>query len=244
MCASRILFATRNHRLAAACLVAVSTCVAAAECAKPRITAQTTSDTDEWQRARELLAQGDEKGFEILKDMFQRASGNILKQKLIAVDLVRYREPSGEYDEFLEPYAVETIEAGVPYPLRVNAEGLYVRGELSDDFLRWCEANDIQKEVAAGRAMYEHPRYVRNLAETGDPRAYFVLIQALQSPNPRVMWNAGRGLAFIGDPRAIPLIIAAAEKEPTEPRRMVAASLLLFNDDDAHRACRASHRGR
>ena len=49
----------------------------AAQCAGPPVDAQSTSDAEEWQRARQLLAQGDEEGFEILKDMFQRASGNI-----------------------------------------------------------------------------------------------------------------------------------------------------------------------
>jgi hypothetical protein len=69
------------------------------------------------------------------------------------------------------------------------------------------------------------PGVIRALGITADKRALPILQQALRSQNPAIQHSAAMGLAKIGDPSSVPLIIAACETAPKDAVLEIAISL-------------------
>jgi len=188
-------------------------------------------------QAAALLRQGKKEAIPVLRDLFQRSSDKLERQRLASL-LLRFGERDERYVSFLMLHARAAIEKPIPFPTKFDAEGRSVRGEYSAEFLRWCEQNRVDPENAAADALYSLPGDVAFLAEASDPRAYDLLLSGLRSPNHAVTARSAMGLAFLQDRRAIPEIDKAVARAPREAAEMIVRALVYFDDDTAQASAR------
>ena len=71
------------------------------------------------------------------------------------------------------------------------------------------------------------------LAVAGDSRSYDLFVDGLDSLNPPVVVGAARGLGYIGDDNAIPLIEQAGNRPSLASLQVMLAEALLYFDDPA-----------
>jgi hypothetical protein len=162
-----------------------------------------------------------------LKEWFGRSQDEEMKAELASA-LVRLRDPDNTYWDFLLQLAKPALESDAPSPLGGSKEN---RG-VPPQFDAWAKAHKLSVEEAAA-AVLELPVKLVPLAKTGDPRAIPLLRKALQSPNILIQTAAATGLAKAQDKGAVPLIIEACKKAPTDFAHFLADSLIYFDDPQA-----------
>lgn len=163
-------------------------------------------------------------GLEERERLFRATDTPVETKKQIASDLVGTAQDNGEYFEYLHQVAAEAIAFydNVPAPLDATAP-------VTDEFRAWASNNELTEGEALMLALYNKPLDVSRLGILGDPRAFQVLSTGLLSPNIGIRLASADGLALIGDPAAIPLIVAAAERDPNH--RLGFAKTLAYFDD-------------
>lgn len=158
------------------------------------------------------------------------------KKQAAASSLVRYGVEDDKYFEYLANLARQILEKRMPYFISMETDESGKRG-YSEEFLEWTQENGLEPEAAAIQAWEDIGTFI-HFAYTGDPRAYDLLVAALDSPNPVIVMKAARGLGAIGDNRAIPLILEAARKAPNSLAWSIAEPLLSFDDGMVHQKAR------
>jgi len=169
-----------------------------------------------------------------------------LFQRLLLVDEYRYLEmdkmqfasrvirlgfknKDEEYFQYLADRAQVAIERNVPFPLKFDENGKWVRGEMSEAFLAWCAKHQVEPGEMASTLLQKDLAPVMALADSGDPRALPLLLRGLASPNLFVVTQAAHGLGLIGDARAIAPLVEAIEKAPEDMRLYIARELGYFD---------------
>jgi len=147
-----------------------------------------------------------------------------------------FKNKDEEYFQYLAERAKVAIEREVPFPLKFDEKGKWVRGEMSEAFLNWCAKHQVEPGEMAKTLLQKDLVPVMALAYLGDPRALPLLLRGLASPNLYVVKQAANGLGLIGDARAITPIVEAIEKVPEEVRELFASELGYFAHPKAHAA--------
>ena len=160
------------------------------------------------------------------KSEFESAGENKQAKQDAAVWLVLLEDPDDQYYEYLESLARVAVDSDMP---KMWGDS----GGYSQSFFDWIEENDSTLPEAVNLAMSEYPLDVNMLARAGDPRAYSLFVDGLDSQNPVIKTAAAKGLGLIGNPSAIPLIQRTGNAGPEEERLVYAEALLYFDDPAA-----------
>jgi hypothetical protein len=159
-----------------------------------------------------------------LKEWFSRSQDEEMRAELASA-LVRLRDPDNTYWDFLLQLAKPTLESDAPFPLGGTKEDHGV----SQDFDTWAKAHKLSVEEATTTVL-QLPTKLVPLAKTGDPRGIPLLRKALQSPNVLIQTVGAAGLAKAQDKGAVPLIIQACKKAPTDFAAHSLADVLTYFD--------------
>jgi hypothetical protein len=160
-----------------------------------------------------------------LKEWFSRSQDEEMKGELASA-LVRLRDPDNAYWDFLTNRAKPVVESEAPFPIGDSKE----KPGLSPEFVAWAKAHKLSAEEAAA-AVLQLPTKLVPLAKTGDPRGIPLLRKALQSPNILIQTAGAFGLAKAQDKGAVPLILEACKKAPTDFAAHSLADALIYFDD-------------
>jgi hypothetical protein len=162
-----------------------------------------------------------------LKEWFGRSQDEEMKAELASA-LVRLRDPDNSYWDFLLRLAKPALESDAPFPL----DGSKENHGVSREFNAWAKTHKLSVEEAKAAAL-QLPAKLVPLAKTGDPRGIPLLRKALQSPNIMIQILSANGLAKAQDKGAVPLIIEACRKAPTDVAAAIADALSYFDDPQA-----------
>lgn len=159
-------------------------------------------------------------------------------REFLAAALVSLGDPKPEYFEHVARRAATAVASDLPFPVQLGARPQSGEGPPphSSAFLSWVRQHGGGLDSALWQATFDLPAAVEALGEAADPRSRPIFLQGLNSPNILIVFAAALGLARLQDDRAVPAIIAAAEREPPEERRMVAKTLLYFANSEAQHA--------
>lgn len=185
-------------------------------------TAQETAQ--EGERAAEL---------EELRELFRESDDKWMRQGAAARLWLEGDRDRG-YLDYLLANAWTAVLDDAPRVWKTDQEGKLVRGEMSEEFLRWSEERGIDPRTAAGKRLREMPTDVAVLANIDDPAAIEVLERGLEASNPIVVLVAARCLAQMGVATALPRLkeIVHTTTEP-DLASGVALELLRFDDPEA-----------
>jgi hypothetical protein len=164
------------------------------------------------------------------KQVFEKTQDKREKQRS-AVLLLRFGEKDEKYFNYLAEHAKNSLKNDKPFPFKFGEDGKMIKGEYTEEFLSWAEQHGIAPDVAAPKAFYDDIIDIFRLADSYDPRGYDILIEALNSPNYMIATQAAKGLAGIGDKRAIEHIRAAAVKAPNDAKSLFIIDALIYFDD-------------
>jgi HEAT repeat protein len=161
-----------------------------------------------------------------LEAQFEVAGDNKPLGQSAALGLIMYGETDAEYHDYLAGFASDAIYSSAPAP--------YDSSGLTQEFLDWAELQSNSPENTITLVTQEYPQDVLTLATAGDSRSYDLFVDGLDSLNPPVVVGAARGLGYIGDTNAIPLIEQAGNRpEMADVQSMIAEALLYFGDPAA-----------
>jgi len=180
----------------------------------------------------ELVRKGDSKRIQTL---FRSLDDGLGKMKL-ASELMQLGVRDVEYFHYLAESAQKPIVRNVPFPMKFDKEGKFIRGEMNEAFLAWCGTQNVDAKTMASTLIYKDPIPVLLLADSGDPRALPLLLRGLASPNFYVVAVAARGLGIIGDSHAIDPVVQAVLRAPEEMRSLIARELGYFEHPEAQAA--------
>lgn len=169
------------------------------------------------------------------KEYFVLVKDPKIKQRVASV-LLSIGVRQSLYLDYLTSAAKQALSNDMPWPTLYDTNGETVSktiDTLNPAFLKWCESHHQYPRSAYEAAYYEIPSPWYHLAAAGDPRAYDLLLAGLHARNPVIASTAARGLAKLGDKRAINEIIAAYHRAPAELRKDFAIDLLYFDDPKA-----------
>ncbi|BAZ05383.1 phycobilisome degradation protein NblB [Calothrix sp. NIES-3974] len=188
-----------------------------------------------------------------------------LGDRLRAVNQIRTLEPAAGFE--LLQTAIQDHHARVRYAAISQMDTLGGQNpQLSLEILRDRLLNDKEPDVQAAAAdclgalkltaafedlyqLYHSTSewliqfsIIAALGEMGDPRAFELLQQALNSDNELVQTTAIRALGELGNPAAIPLLVPYANNSDWQVRYSVACALNLLNQqgDDAAKSTLAT----
>lgn len=191
----------------------------------------------DWERIAEFLENGQyDQAIALWKESFERTEEKRDRQ-VIAARLVTHGVKDAEYFDYLAGYAREAIQSDMPCLVNFDDKGRTLRGQTNEAFLAWCTEHRLAAEECFQRQS-DFTQDVMKLANTGDPRAFDLLAQAMRSPNCMIVASAAHGLALIGDKRAIGPLQQAAERFPGEVAYVVAKALVYFDDPEAQAIAR------
>lgn len=159
-------------------------------------------------------------------------------REFIAAALVSLGDPKPEYFEHVTRRAATAVASDLPFSVQLGIRPQHRLGvpPLKNDFLSWVQQHGGGLHSALWQAAFDLPAAVEALGEAADPRSRSILLRGLHSPNILIVFAAALGLARLQDNQAVPAIIAAAEREPPEERRMIAKTLLYFANSEAQDA--------
>jgi hypothetical protein len=161
---------------------------------------------------------------------------NSMEKRTIAGVLMRAGVKDEVYFTFLVSEARKSVDSDTPLPFVYGSDGKLIKGQWNPAFLAWCRKRQLDPHDTAMELVYERPAGLLELAATGDPRGYDLLVKALHSTNYELAIIGARGLAMIHDPRAIDEIITACQAAPSTEASSMAWALVYFNDPNAQRA--------
>ena len=190
------------------------------------------------QELNQMVNRGDKRAIPALEKAFQKATDRIDKEG-IAGSLVRLGDKNEIYWNVLAQYARAAVENDMPFPYEFDADGEIIGNvpeKYAPEFLAWCKKHGEQTGSAAQQALYGFSVDLLALAATGDSRGSEILFRGLESRNYYVATFAARGLARLQDRRAIKPIIQACERAPAGMVKLMAESLVFFDDPEAQSA--------
>lgn len=186
---------------------------------------------------RRLIDMGDPAAIPSLERAFAREDHEPAREFLAAA-LVSLGDRKPEYFEHVARRAATAVGSDLPFPVQLGT-----RPQSGADlppfksaFLSWVRQHGGDLDTALSQAAFDLPAAVEALGEAADPRSRPIFLQGLNSPNILIVFAAALGLARLQDDKAVPAIIAAAEREPSGERSMIAKTLLYFTDSDAQDA--------
>lgn len=161
---------------------------------------------------------------------------NKFTKSLYAALIVRLDTDGDKYWNYLSNVVSNILQSDMPIPLNYDTNNRLKRGEYNPDFLKWCEENNVDKELAAGFWFYYNPYFFRFLGLSKDSRAFKLLSQGISSNNELIVRSSVDGLALLGDKRGISLIKKVCDKYKDTPIiNFVSYQLFYFDDPEAHR---------
>jgi hypothetical protein len=169
------------------------------------------------------------------KETFESSKDKREKQ-FSAIFLLNLGEKDEKYFNYLAEHAKNSLKNDKPFPFKFGEDGKMILRVYTENFLLWAEQHKIDPDVAAYEAYYNDVHDISRLARTHDSRGYDILIEALNSPNYTIVAQAAKGLAGIGDKRAIEHIRSAAVKAPHDMKLLIMHALLYFDDIEAQNA--------
>ncbi len=181
---------------------------------------------------RELVRKSDWDGIRTLFGSLDDGSG---KMKF-ASKLLRLGVKGEEYFRYLADLAQVAIEREVPFPMKFDEKGKFVRGQMSKAFVAWCVDHQVEPGEMLEIIVYKDPVPVLWLAESGDSHALPLLLRGLAAPNLYVRLHAAHGLGLIGDARAIAPLIQAINQLPEDFRQAMTNYLAYFDHPEAQAA--------
>jgi hypothetical protein len=186
---------------------------------------------------RRLIDIGDRAAIPSLERAFTRESHEPAREFLAAA-LVSLGDPKPEYFEHVARRAAAAAASDLPFAVQLGTRPQSGAGlpPFKSAFLSWVRQHGGGLDSALWQATFDLPAAVEALGEAADPRSRPVFLQGLNSPNILIVFAAALGLARLQDDKAVPAIIAAAEREPPEERSMIAKTLLYFANSDAQHA--------
>lgn len=175
------------------------------------------------------LQKGDKDAVIALKDAFKLSTDKEDKQQ-IASALLRAGIRDEQHFDFLIQHAKKAIESDIPFPpLSFDEEG---KAKYTTAFLAWCQKQGVEPETAVN-LFSTFMKDVIYLADSVDPRAFNILIKAIDSDNYSIVITAARGLARLQDKRAIQPLVERFRRLPPEGMELVVPILLYFNSPEA-----------
>lgn len=131
------------------------------------------------------------------------------KRFVASAALVELGSNDQQHWDYMEKVTRQAMVYRGPNPLRRLDSGRVVEGGLSDDFVAWCEARDLNPLEYYGQViMFAQGRVFQKLMAWQDRRLIPLLREALQSNNPYVVSAAGIGLGSRGDYQGLDLIVS------------------------------------
>ena len=158
-----------------------------------------------------------------------------LDKAQIAQVLVKLKDPTETYWNYLVNLITPVLDSTAPSPLATNAQGKEVQG-VSPAFEAWVDNNKLNPPTELENATYIYPAYILLLGQTDDQRAIPLLRRALSSPNHLLAISAAQGLAELQDEDGVPLIIDAAKRAPASAANLIAEPLGYFKSTEAQAA--------
>lgn len=172
----------------------------------------------------EIIAEaGERPAIPMLKEQFIKSQDPNSRMK-IAAALDRLREKDESYWNYMVQQVTPVIDS--PDPKLYDAQGKWVRDQLSPEYLKWAKDHNLPFDP-----VYQLPVTVLLFGETGDPRGVPLLRRGLLSRNYFIQAFAARGLAVAQDKDSIPLIIEACEQRFSDEVATIIARYLLYFDD-------------
>lgn len=173
-----------------------------------------------------------------LKKQFAAQQDQLDKAKLAAA-IVKLGDKDDAYWLFLVDLAKPALENDAPDFLNHDTGGKDLPG-LSPEFVAWTKSHKLEYSPTLGSlemdAVYLYPSEIMLLASAHDQRAVPLLRRALRSNNYLVKAAAAEGLAALQNKDAIPLIVAECKKAPADEAKLIARSLVYFDDTEAQLA--------
>jgi hypothetical protein len=169
-----------------------------------------------------------------LEEQFFLANHELDKAQIAEV-LVQLKAPNDTYWNYLVKLITPILDSNAPGPMAFDAQGKELPG-VSAAFEAWVDANSLDPPSALQNATIVYPGYIILLGLTEDPRAVSLLRGALASPNCLIAAQASEGLALLKDEGAIPLIVDAARRAPSNAASLIAEPLGYFANPDAQAA--------
>ncbi|MGH7884592.1 MAG: hypothetical protein ACRENO_02715, partial [Thermodesulfobacteriota bacterium] len=183
---------------------------------------------------KRIITENDNTKIDLLKENFKQAT-NIEDKSLYASILIRFDAPDKEvYQNYLVEVAERVINDDRPFPLKLDESGNAIRGELSPEFIEWCEKNNISIKPANecfNEYFYKYPALIGYFALTDDELFIEYVEKGIKSKNIFVVSASSTALAVFGDRRYIELIRETLESQNNpQYSEIIALSLLYFND--------------
>ena len=186
---------------------------------------------------RRLIDIGDPAAIPSLERAFTRESHEPAREFLAAA-LMSLGDPKPEYFEHVARRAATAVASDLPFEVQLGTRPQSGAGlpPFKSAFLSWVRQHGGDLDSALSQATFDLPAAVEALGESADPRSRSIFLHGLNSPNILIVFAAALGLARLQDDKAVPAIIAAAEREPPEERSMIAKTLLYFANSEAQHA--------
>ncbi len=142
-----------------------------------------------------------------LEKVFARES-DPWRRLVSAATLIELGSTEQQYWDFVEAAVRQAMAYRGPNPIKRSESGRMLDGKLSDEFIAWCGARNVDPIAYYGGMAYgDEARLFRVLAFFQDRRLIPLLREALQSNNPYVVSAAGMGLGNRGDIEGLNLIV-------------------------------------
>jgi hypothetical protein len=142
-----------------------------------------------------------------LEKVFARES-DPWRRLVSAATLIELGSTEQQYWDFVEAAVRQAMAYRGPNPIKRSESGRMLDGKLSDEFIEWCAARNVDPIAYYGGMAYgDEARLFRVLAFFQDRRLIPLLREALQSNNPYVVRAAGKGLGERGDIEGLDLIV-------------------------------------
>jgi len=177
------------------------------------------------------VKRGDKSAIPYLKTYFNEVKIEYFKLGT-ASSLVSLGAEDDIYWDYLYRKAINALESKIPYPVLYDEKGKAIKGKYNQEFVKWCEKNNCDKDKIASKVTVKIPPPVLFIAAIGDKRAYDILINGLKSHNHNIVIYFAQGLAKIQNEKAVPFIIEASEKTPKEVSEKVAENLAYFRNSE------------
>jgi hypothetical protein len=144
-------------------------------------------------------------------------------------------EPQPHVDELLA-IARSVLETDTPCPHGRAPNGALDPNRMSPEFAAWAEAEGLDPEEELRWFRDGVSRLLAAMVTLGTPAAIEILEQALDTGHCALAPMAAADLAFVGDPRHVDRIEAAAAGQPAEIVRGLALALMLYRTPEAEAA--------
>lgn len=155
-----------------------------------------------------------------------------------AATLVRLGVDPGEAWRFISGVVTKTVADDLPNPVSDSDWAVGSKREmrpLAEAFVQRCAERELTVE-ACRQALSEGEAAIYALGSTGDPRGRDRLLRALRLRYDGFVLLAIQGLARLNDPSSIEPIVEACRRLPAGAVRSMAASYLVFFEDQRAQA--------